>query len=64
MPLLVFKCVCGNMPERLYSPTKAAKMQTVICEHCGQIAKRVLAPPAPPQFTGTGFYATDYKGKP
>jgi predicted nucleic acid-binding Zn ribbon protein len=63
MPLLEFKCPQGHINERLYSPHKAEKVPTTKCSQCGLIATRILSAPAAPQFTGSGFYATDYKGK-
>jgi predicted nucleic acid-binding Zn ribbon protein len=58
MPLLQFQCECGQMIERLYE--MAAKIKQTLCA-CGKVAPRILSTPAPPQFTGSGFYATDYK---
>lgn len=63
MPLLVFRCECGHEPERLFPPWKAPEVEETTCELCGKIAERILATPAPAQFKGSGFYATDYKGK-
>jgi predicted nucleic acid-binding Zn ribbon protein len=63
MPLLQFECPKGHISERLYSPFKAPKVQDTTCDLCGEVAERIVSVPAPPQFTGSGFYATDYKGK-
>ena len=63
MPLLEFKCAQGHINERLYPPYKAEKVAITKCDQCGQIACRIISTPAAPQFKGTGFYATDYKGK-
>ena len=72
MPLLEFKCKNNHITERLYSPYKAGlihAMETtrpfeVPCGQCGKTARLAISAPAPAQFTGTGFYATDYKGQP
>jgi predicted nucleic acid-binding Zn ribbon protein len=64
MPLLQFKCAKGHISERLYSPFMAPKVQTTQCDECRDRAERIVSVPAPAQFTGSGFYATDYKGKP
>ena len=63
MPLLQFKCKKGHVSERLYSPYMAPKVETTQCDVCKQRAERIVAVPGKPQFTGSGFYATDYKGK-
>jgi predicted nucleic acid-binding Zn ribbon protein len=62
MPLIEFKCECGQVIERLYEAHKAAKITQTLCA-CGKVAPRIIATPAPAQFKGAGFYATDYKGK-
>ena len=63
MPLLEFKCAHGHVSERLYSPFMAPKVTSTQCDVCKERAARIVATPAPAQFNGTGFYATDYKGK-
>jgi predicted nucleic acid-binding Zn ribbon protein len=67
MPLLEFKCEENHITERLYAPYKAALIRsretTIPCGECGKAARLEVSLPAPAQFTGSGFYATDYKGK-
>lgn len=64
MPLLQFKCEQEHVTERLVSPFRAPNYQRVVqCDLCQRSATRIIALPAAPQFKGTGFYATDYKGK-
>jgi len=60
MPLLQFQCACGQVIERLYEIHKAPKIKNTLCA-CGKVAPRIVSTPVPPQFTGSGFYATDYK---
>ena len=67
MPILEFKCPAGHITERLIEPHRVKSYpRTVVCGQCeGQVfALRQVSLPAAPQFKGSGFYATDYKGKP
>lgn len=59
MPLFDFRCPEGHEFEKLIA-SGAAKVE---CPKCGAIAEKLLSAPAAPQFKGTGFYATDFKGK-
>jgi putative FmdB family regulatory protein len=64
MPLIQFKCGCEAITEKLVPAYRLARYpNTTTCTTCGGEAQRILSAPAPPQFTGSGFYATDYKGK-
>jgi putative FmdB family regulatory protein len=65
MPLLEFKCnECGAITEKLVESYRVPKYSHVVtCNECGKDARRIISTPAPAQFTGSGFYATDYRGK-
>lgn len=65
MPIIQYKCGQGHVTEHLFrKQSEAEGIDWIVCATCAEIADRVLAVTSPPQFVGTGFYATDYKGKP
>lgn len=58
MPIYSYKCdKCGKQVDELQRYTDPAP------KCCGEDMKRTLAQTARPQFKGSGFYETDYKGK-
>lgn len=66
MPIYEFKCEkCGTVFDIYRSIAAVGKPQKarVPCKLCDGKAVRVTSLPAPPQFRGSGFYATDYKEK-
>ena len=64
MPIYEFVCEHCGAKQELILPS----FDTVFppCKQCGYFAlHRVkFSRPADPAFKGSGFYATDYKGKP
>lgn len=60
MPIFEYKCPeCGAVREMIQGVWDA---NPPLC--CGVWSVKLVSAPAPPQFKGSGFYATDYKGKP
>lgn len=62
MPLFDFRCgdpACKHEFEKLV-PGGVAKVE---CPKCGSGSEKLISAPAAPQFKGTGFYATDFKGQ-
>lgn len=62
MPIFDFRCTdsaCGHEFEKLVASSNAK----VECPQCGSSTEKQISAPAAPQFKGTGFYATDFKGK-
>ena len=66
MPIYEYQCdVCGRKMEffsRGDTPIPMAIVCRNGCKMNGATAKKIVSLPAPAQFTGTGFYATDYCG--
>jgi putative FmdB family regulatory protein len=61
MPLYEYRCKkCGHF-EQIASVQNSEGPKP--CPKCNKPAERVLSIPSPPQFKGSGFYATDYKKK-
>ena len=61
MPTHDFECSNGHRHERMYPMGRAPKSRP--CPECGEHAKKLLGPGAGFIFKGSGFYATDYRGK-
>lgn len=60
MPIYDFRCPdCGHVFEKIVA-SSASKAE---CSKCGALSNKQVSAPAAPQFKGTGFYATDFKGK-
>lgn len=58
MPIRIYKCEkCEHEDEFLESMGAPNERE---CPKCKQKMKRRIARPSEPNFTGTGFYATDY----
>ena len=64
MPIYEYKCPqCGNVFSSIQRPSVGVDLSCV-CPKCFQPAEKILSVPAPPNFVGPGFYATDYgRGK-
>lgn len=61
MPTYTYKCTpCDKSYDQVRSMTAPEKI--VICESCGQVAKRIYGLGAV-SFNGSGFYSTDKKDK-
>lgn len=62
MPIYAYKCAqCGNTYEALQ---KLADKPLTVCPSCGEHAlEKQLTAPSHVVFKGTGYYATDFKGK-
>ncbi len=61
MPLYEYKCrQCGRLMERI---EKVAGPHLKKCPHCGGSVESLISAPAI-QFKGSGWYVTDYAGKP
>lgn len=62
MPIYEYQCGgCGHQQEKLVF---VANTVPPPCDACGRfMMARLPSVPAPPQFKGTRFFATDYKEK-
>lgn len=60
MPIRDFVCPsCGKEQERICQTDQ----KVVACKECGKDAHAKVSAPRGIHFKGSGFYATDYKGK-
>ena len=61
MPIYEYECLqCGKRTELLQRMDEAPM---AACPHCGGEVRKLISAPAF-QFKGSGFYKTDYAGKP
>lgn len=64
MPLYEYDCrKCGAVTEVLRS-LRRRDASAPNCKECGRKTERRVSVPAPAQFKGGGFYATDYRAAP
>ena len=62
MPLYAYKCpACGNEVDMMIRSEDASKTVPV-CSKCGTVLHKQFSAPSF-AFRGSGFYATEYKGK-
>lgn len=60
MPIRLYRCEnedCKHQDEYLEKMDAPSERE---CPECGKPMKRMVARPSEPNFTGTGFHATDY----
>lgn len=64
MPIYEYKCTkesCAVLQE--VRVVWEERKDAIVCRYCGGRAELVTSRPSNPQFKGTGFHTTDYKGK-
>ena len=62
MPIYVYKCTKCDVVKETLVRRRISHGEVISCEKCGTIMQQQLTAPNV-QFKGTGFYATDFKGK-
>ena len=58
----VFECPEGHSHEHFFRTLKADRTRK--CPECGKKATRIVSAGSGIIFKGSGFFATDYRGKP